>query len=92
MKTPAQILNEHTPLDKGYHSSWIIKAMKEYAKQWVERITEVALMDEEVRGFDGVIIKADSHKEYKFNSQKFKYILTVDKDSILNVKKEIDAQ
>ena len=41
MKTPAQILNAHTPLGLGYHSSWIVKAMKEYAKQWVERAAEV---------------------------------------------------
>lgn len=36
MKTPEQILLEHSPNPMGgYQSSWVIDAMKEYAKQWV---------------------------------------------------------
>lgn len=94
MKTPEQILKKCcTDNDDPYLMlNTAEMAMKEYAKQWIDRVAEVVLMDEEMRGFDGVIVKADSHKEYKFNSQRFKYTLTIDKDSILDLKKEIDAQ
>lgn len=51
MKTPETFLLKYSPVPhNNYKNSWVIKAMKEYAKQWVEEAAMLASSQAESGG------------------------------------------